>query len=170
MARLSLPPTHLNFPHPSLLHAICASTARFVGGLALVPPSATLFVQSPQAQTNKNQLLGQPAWDGLSGRPAATTKGLDEDFGQIHASWAQLYVDQVSRCSSEHVFWPCKKTPANAATDLTRPSPLPLFSCQARHDPAQWLEATQALLLISYYSHQHGLWLKAWSAVGSMVR
>ncbi|WVQ71532.1 hypothetical protein IAR50_001071 [Cryptococcus sp. DSM 104548] len=29
LARLALPPTHANFPHPSLIHAICASAAAF---------------------------------------------------------------------------------------------------------------------------------------------
>jgi hypothetical protein len=28
-ARLSLPPSHVHFPHPALLHAICAVAARY---------------------------------------------------------------------------------------------------------------------------------------------
>ncbi|KAL7410373.1 hypothetical protein BDY24DRAFT_400317 [Mrakia frigida] len=133
LSRLNLPPTHHNFPHPCLLHAICAATARFVGGLVLVPPSATLFPPSQEA-TSKNDLLGQPSWDGVGPRPTEFTKGLDEDFGQIHAFWSNSYVDR------------------------------------ARHCPEHWLEATQSLLVLTHYYHQHGLWLGAWSAVGSMVR
>ena len=95
--RLHLPPSLQS----GILHAICAATARFVGGLVLVPPSATLFPHSPQGSTSKNDLPGQPTWDGVGPRPMGTTKGLDEDFGQIHASWANLYIERVSLAPSE---------------------------------------------------------------------
>lgn len=61
----------------------------------MVPPSATLFPPSQEA-TSKNDLLGQPSWDGVGPRPTEFTKGLDEDFGQIHAFWSNSYVDRVS--------------------------------------------------------------------------
>ncbi len=36
-ARLALPPTHTNFPHTALLHAICAVAARFSAAVYTAP-------------------------------------------------------------------------------------------------------------------------------------
>jgi hypothetical protein len=40
LSRLSLPPTHDNFPHPAVLHAVCAVAARYTAYVALSPPLA----------------------------------------------------------------------------------------------------------------------------------
>lgn len=40
MTRLRLPPTHPDFPHPSLLHAICAAAATYTACVNSLPPEA----------------------------------------------------------------------------------------------------------------------------------
>ncbi|KAL7416360.1 hypothetical protein BDY24DRAFT_412551 [Mrakia frigida] len=100
LARLNLPPSHHDFPHPALLHSICAATSSFIGGVNLVPPAACDFnpARDGTANSSRNELPSQaayPAWDGLGAKPNVTTPGLDGDFGQVHATWAQLYIDQA---------------------------------------------------------------------------
>jgi len=40
MTRLRLPPTHTDFPHPALLHAICACASTFTAWVNTLPPEA----------------------------------------------------------------------------------------------------------------------------------
>ncbi|KAL7410374.1 hypothetical protein BDY24DRAFT_418102 [Mrakia frigida] len=131
LARLALPPKHKNFPHPCLLHAICAVSCRYIGELVLVPVSDTPLhwkrahdraQQCSQSDADRNELKADaihPKWDGYGPPPPGTTRGVDEDFGQIHGTWCRLYVDKVM------------------------------------NEPQHWLEAVQALLFLSQYQQQH---------------
>ena len=101
MARLRLPPKHKDFPHPALLHAICAVTARFIGGVVLLPADPCVLMAKPRFPTDdRNQLPienARPVWNGYGVPPSAgLTPGRDEDFGQIHLSWSRMYIDKVS--------------------------------------------------------------------------
>ena len=52
MSRIRLPPTSPNFPHPSLLHAICATASQHTAWVNSLPPEAL------EAAVVRNHLLG----------------------------------------------------------------------------------------------------------------
>ncbi|KAL1412647.1 hypothetical protein Q8F55_000394 [Vanrija albida] len=81
MARLALPPTHANFPHTGLLHAICAVTARYSAAVY------TISVEESMTQTNArlHGLYKRPA--GMSADEEATSQAC---FGERHAAFARL--------------------------------------------------------------------------------
>lgn len=110
LSRLGLPPTHRDFPHPAVLHAICAATSRFIGSLDLLPLAG--FTVHPMncdypkpASKNEPPPARRPKWNGVGPRPPAElvrtgqvySPGLDGDFGQVHSSWARIYAEEVSR-------------------------------------------------------------------------
>ncbi|GMK55398.1 hypothetical protein CspeluHIS016_0204540 [Cutaneotrichosporon spelunceum] len=66
MARLNLPPTHSNFPHPALLHAICSLTAAWIE-----PTTDDLASHFPPADYDKDKIafMVQTATTKVDGMP-----------------------------------------------------------------------------------------------------
>jgi hypothetical protein len=91
-ARLALPPTHSNFPHPAVLHGLCAVTARFLGtpNLFIKPAGEEgdrmLPMRKPQQRNTLSDGAQRPTWDGFGPRPAWVSEedGVEGDFGEIH--------------------------------------------------------------------------------------
>ena len=69
--RMSLPPTHVDFPKPILLHAMCAASARYTAKVYTVNPEEQPWI-------NASQHLDQPAFE--------------DDFGVRHSLWAIKHV------------------------------------------------------------------------------
>ena len=77
MARLALPPRHPDFPHPALLHAICAVAARY---------SAAVKVTSVQDIVERS--LANPP---NKSKPAADEEAATEHcFAERHWKYSQL--------------------------------------------------------------------------------
>jgi hypothetical protein len=91
-SRLSLPPTHQNFPHPAILHAICACTARHLGVSNIVLKSShqegnrLLLVRRSNERNALSPSAQRPTWDGMGQRPAHVSEvdGIEGDFGEVH--------------------------------------------------------------------------------------
>ena len=147
LSRLGLPPSHRDFPHPAVLHAICAATSRFVGSLDLLPIAG--YAVNPMscdyprlANKNETPMDRRPIWNGDGPRPPIDvvrnghiyTPGIDGDFGQVHSSWARIYAEE--------------------SVNL----------------PEHWIEASQALLILSQYFTQHGLWTNAFGITSQIAR
>lgn len=81
MARLALPPTHANFPHTALLHAICAVTARYSAAVY------TISVDESMRQTN-DRLHGR--YKRTPGTSADDEASAQACFGERHAAFAVL--------------------------------------------------------------------------------
>lgn len=80
--RLRLPPTHPNFPHTSLLHAICAVSARYSAAVHTI--STDEWVRRVDGRL------------GVKGVPVPGTWGIEESiameecFGERNAKYSQL--------------------------------------------------------------------------------
>ncbi|BEI93175.1 uncharacterized protein CcaverHIS019_0508030 [Cutaneotrichosporon cavernicola] len=66
MARLNLPPTHSNFPHPALLHAICSLTASWIEP---TPDNITSFFPSVDYDKDKIAFMIQTVTTKVDGMP-----------------------------------------------------------------------------------------------------
>src|SRR5689334_12110435 len=73
LSNLNYPPTHPDFPHPALLHAICATSSRFTLRGRL------------DASTNSLSMSPQ----GGGGAP------LRDKFAEFHANKTRAYVNQT---------------------------------------------------------------------------
>ncbi|KAL7416304.1 hypothetical protein BDY24DRAFT_379179, partial [Mrakia frigida] len=94
LSRLALPPVHKDFPHPALLHAICACTARYLPDIQLVPAEAVFRPITFSDKRNEFEPEQLPCWNGFGPKPANTTRLIDEDFAEIHHRWGSLYVEK----------------------------------------------------------------------------
>lgn len=98
MQHLALPPTHANFPHPALLHAICAVTARY---------SAAVKMESVEESLRRTN----SAIEGQMPRPV--NMSADEEaasqtcFGERHAHFAQLEI-RVGNSTGRRLFEICQ--------------------------------------------------------------
>lgn len=68
ISRLSLPPTHENYPHPAILHAVLAVAAFYLGGeIYLIPAQERGLIPNllERSKRNKNGLSSdrRPVWD-----------------------------------------------------------------------------------------------------------
>jgi len=81
LARLELPPTHRNFPHTALLHAICAVTARYTAAVH------TISVEETVRRTNEEIRGNIRRPQGMSADEEAATQ---ECFGDRHARFTLL--------------------------------------------------------------------------------
>jgi hypothetical protein len=100
LSRLALPPLHELYPHPAVLHAICALASFWLGDIYLSPAhQKALYHQAERPKSNKNALSSdrRPCWDGLGQPPASTRQGIDGDFGEIHFSWFCVRLSSASR-------------------------------------------------------------------------
>ncbi|KAL7412011.1 hypothetical protein BDY24DRAFT_394313 [Mrakia frigida] len=92
VTRMALPPTHELFPHPAVLHSICAIAARYTS-LPLHAPADVIrdAPLSKKARSKRSRLDegSKPTKDGL-------TAPIDDedDFGAIHAQWTKIYFEQ----------------------------------------------------------------------------
>jgi hypothetical protein len=85
-------PTHQNFPHPAILHAICACTARHLGVSNIVLKSShqegnrLLLVRRSNERNALSPSAQRPTWDGMGQRPAHVSEvdGIEGDFGEVH--------------------------------------------------------------------------------------
>lgn len=89
MARLKLPPTHNNFPHTALLHAICAVTARYTAAVH------TISVEEAVRRTNEEIRGNLPRRQGTSAEDEAASQ---ECFGDRHGRFAllEMHIGQVT--------------------------------------------------------------------------
>jgi len=182
MSRLNLPPTHHNFPHP------CSLIVPSPFFLSVHPyPSSPLFLPisyPSRDMCSDRSIRGRTrSYPSVGGSLPSRSPRFDKqersarsaDLGWIGNS-SYEYDEGTRRgfrTDSCLVGEPVHRTSEfertkNARIKLTRL----FFSAwfKARHCPEHWLEATQALLVLAHYYHQHGLWLGAWSTVGTMVR
>ncbi|CED85511.1 Zn(2)-C6 fungal-type DNA-binding domain [Phaffia rhodozyma] len=141
MARLTLAPSHHDFPHPAVLHAICAVTSRFLGIVSSTPPANTAFdgrkVEKPWSRSLLNPVDPKPVWDRLGPKPPGVLGGFfgrDGDFGQVHFSWGKLYIHDSKMFASE------------------------------------WIACIQALVILSHYCYQEARWIEAWSMIGDAAQ
>ena len=152
LTRLSLPPSHTDFPHPAILHAICAVSARYTAYVSLLLDAyslcvadLTLFahpysvVQVAPPDRFKPQLTRSAA-ERLAEKPLPTSDGLGQladgadDFATIHAKWAQIY-----------------------------------FQSSIDH-PSEWHSLVIAAILLAVYSHSAGLLVETWQWIGHATR
>jgi hypothetical protein len=91
LARLALPPTHSNFPHPSLLHAVCASAA------AWVDPKTYMGTVTAEYPNILPTSAGAHYRSNLSGAQAKWTWGenvFDSTFGTQQAHYGKEAVQE----------------------------------------------------------------------------
>lgn len=79
LTRVRLPPTHKNFPHAALLHAICAVAASHTAWVNSVPPESI---------------------EETANRAISTGKNMEdiEDFGLAQAFASRRAMDQSATC------------------------------------------------------------------------
>ncbi|WWC61219.1 uncharacterized protein I303_103799 [Kwoniella dejecticola CBS 10117] len=85
LSRMALPPTHSNFPHPALIHAVCAAAA------AWCPPE--IYEKSTRGKGRDffdSSGLGMYGTDGLAGKASKMTL----TFGLRQASFAKEAVQE----------------------------------------------------------------------------
>ena len=65
-----------------------------------MPPGA-FHPTAHSARRNELEDPEVPRWDGLGTKPWLTTPYIDEDFGEIHFTWAMRYVEQGKSNAAE---------------------------------------------------------------------
>lgn len=81
-ARLLLRPTHPNFPHTALLHAICAVSARYSAAVKTCAPEDYIARQDAKLWEQKRP--------GPGGLGVEDSIGMEECFGERNMRYAQL--------------------------------------------------------------------------------
>jgi hypothetical protein len=84
LLRMTLPPTHHDFPFPAILHAMCASTARYVGGVYNETIALDLSFQAPDRPDDPR---------------------LIPDFGRRHAGLAKEIIER-NLANGQNIY-PC---------------------------------------------------------------
>ncbi|KAH8120305.1 hypothetical protein DFH11DRAFT_1559424 [Phellopilus nigrolimitatus] len=87
LASLSLPPSHSEFPHIAILHAVCAVGSFYT--IAVPPPPLPNFAETPA--------------DDLFQTAYKRRKAMPDSFGELHAKFATLAIDE-STVLGERLF------------------------------------------------------------------
>lgn len=150
---LALPPVSADFPHPALLHAICAASSRFLGNVYMEPPELAAFPDDAPRAHHRNALSdagsNRPSWDGIGRRPASARSGIDGDFGEIHATYA-LVRPRHPPPSLPLAGFASVLTPALLSSQLYMEDSISDASC--------WQAIVQASTLVAHYYVQHAKW------------
>lgn len=93
-ARLALPPLHVDFPHPALLHAICASAARY---------SAAVKVYSVQELVEKS--LSNPPEKNAPGQSSSLDEEAQNEpcFAERHWKYCNMEI-RYDNCQGTKLF------------------------------------------------------------------
>ncbi|CAE6497845.1 unnamed protein product, partial [Rhizoctonia solani] len=148
MLSLSLPPKSPDFPHSSLLHAICAYAGVF--SYLIKPPSAGNL-----EKIYRDFIFGDRR------RPDPR----EESFAEMHANWAEEATSQASsmgfnllECMQAQSF---AEMHANWAEEATG---------QASSMGFNMLECMQAQAILSCFYASQGRWVELWTTLGDVLR
>ncbi|KAL7420837.1 hypothetical protein Q5752_004790 [Cryptotrichosporon argae] len=89
LARLRLPPTHADWPHLALLHAICACSARYTAAVYTLPPDETVRRAHDETAGRRARARGVTADDAAAAHVC---------FSDRHAAYAELET-RLAECS-----------------------------------------------------------------------
>jgi hypothetical protein len=96
LARLSLPPTHSNFPAAGTLHAICAVSARYTAAVRTLPVDELVARTGDMPNGKRDSMT--PLY----------RSALNDDFGERHAAFAKEELYGIGGAGGHAIFECCR--------------------------------------------------------------